>query len=281
MKKLPKQIKIVWRPHPDQRISYYRIEKFNETLNKWLRLKTVKGRLQAEYIDTGLTNNTKYKYKITAYSFNDVPTKTSNVITAKTKSLPKDVLNLTATSNQPSKITLKWDASTSADLTKYEVHRSLVKSFGYKKIKEVNTNTLSYTDSINNNGKEYYYKVIAVDKDNLKSTDEVAPVLGSTLVKPKQPSITLAQIQDNTATLNWSAGDNRAISYNIYKRTRINFFEHQTFVFRDIKKLNFVDNDIISGVEYKYSIQANDEFGLMSDKTDEAALILPKLTLQK
>ena len=78
LSELPKQIKIVWRPHSDQRISYYRIEKFNETLNKWLRLKTVKGRLQAEYIDTGLTNNTKYKYKITAYSFNDVPTKTSN-----------------------------------------------------------------------------------------------------------------------------------------------------------------------------------------------------------
>jgi fibronectin type 3 domain-containing protein len=281
LSELPKQIKIVWRPHPDQRIAYYRIQKFNTTINEWIRLKTVDGRLQAEYIDTGLSNNSEYKYKITAYTFNDVATQSSNVITAKTKPLPKDVTGLTASNNQPNKILLQWEPSTSSDVIRYEINRSIVKSFGYSKIKEVSNNTLSYSDSIDNNGKEYYYKVIAVDKDNLKSTDKVTPALGSTLIKPKKPSITLAQIQGNQAIINWIQGDNRAISYNIYKRTRLNFFEYKTTKFTDIQKLRFEDNDIISGVEYKYSIQANDEFGLMSDKTDEAELILPKPTLQK
>ena len=35
---LPNRIKILWRPHPDQRIQYYRIEKFNTTLNEWIHL---------------------------------------------------------------------------------------------------------------------------------------------------------------------------------------------------------------------------------------------------
>ena len=98
-----------------------------------------------------------------------------------------------------------------------------------------------------------------------------------TLNKPAKPVITLAQIQGNKAILNWSAGDKRAMSYNVYKTTEINFWEKKTEKFTDIKALRFEDHNIINGVQYKYSIQSNDEYGLMSEKTDEAELILPKI----
>ncbi|NCB13829.1 MAG: hypothetical protein EOM78_19705, partial [Erysipelotrichia bacterium] len=122
----------------------------------------------------------------------------------------------------------------------------------------------------------YYYKVIAIDKDNLGSSFSIKPVKGTTLPKPAKPVLTLAQIQGNKAILNWRAGDNRATSYNVHKKIKINFFEHKLVKFNNITDLRFEDNDIISGVEYKYSIQANDEFGLISDNTNEATLIIPK-----
>ena len=38
---LPNRIKLIWKPHPDSRIQYYRVEKFNTTLNQWIYLKTI------------------------------------------------------------------------------------------------------------------------------------------------------------------------------------------------------------------------------------------------
>ena len=278
---LPNRIKIVWRPHPDLRVAYYKIEKFNTTLNEWNTEKKIKGRLESEYIDTGLDNNETFKYRVTAYTFEDVSTNPSEVITAKTKALPNGIQNLNATNNEPKKIILRWEPSVTADILKYEIHRSLIKTFGFKKIKEVDNNTFTFVDQIDEDGKEYYYKVIAVDVDNLKSSSKIDPVKGISLNKPLKPTITLAQIQGSKAILNWTSSDNRAISYNIYKKTIISFFESKTEKFTDIKELRFEDNNIITGIEYKYSIQANDTYGLMSEKTDEASLVLPKIPLKK
>lgn len=278
---LPNRIKIVWRPHPDLRVAYYKVEKFNSTLNEWNTEKKVKGRLQSEYIDSSLDNNESFKYRVKAYTFEDVSTIPSQVVTAKTKALPIGVQNLNATSNEPKKILLSWEPSTTADIIKYEIHRSSIKSFGFSKIKEVSKNTFTFTDQIDQDGKEYFYKVISVDKDNLKSSTKATPVKGTSLNKPGKPTITLAQIQGSQAIINWNPADNRAISYNVYKKTMINFFEYKTEKFTDITELRFEDNNIITGVEYKYSIQANDTYGLMSEKTDEASLILPKISPKK
>jgi fibronectin type 3 domain-containing protein len=278
---LPNRIKIIWRPHPDLRVAYYKIEKFNSTLNEWNTEEKVKGRLQSEYIDTRLDNNESFKYRVTAYTFENVSTKPSDVITAKTKALPIGIQNLTATNNEPKKILLGWQASVTGDILKYEIHRSSIKSFGYSKIKEVSNSTFAFEDKIDEDGKEYFYKVISVDNDNLKSSSKVEAVKGVSLNKPGKPTITLAQIQGSKAIVNWNAADNRAISYNVYKKTMLNFFESKTEKFTDITQLRFEDNNIITGVEYKYSIQANDTYGLMSEKTDEASLILPKISSKK
>jgi len=278
---LPNRIKISWRPHQDLRVAYYKIEKFNSTLNEWNTEKKIKGRLQSEYIDTGLDNNESFKYRVTAYTFEDISSNPSEIITAKTKALPIGIQNLSASNNEPKKILLAWEASVTDDIIKYQIQRSSIKSFGFRKIKEVNNNTFAFTDQIDEDGKEYYYKVISVDKDNLKSSSKTNIVKGLSLNKPGKPTIILAQIQGSKAILNWNAADNRAISYNIYKKTMISFFESKTEKFTDITELRFEDNNIITGVEYKYSIQANDTYGLMSEKTDEASLILPKISLKK
>lgn len=273
---LPNRVKLLWRPHPDKRIEYYRIEKFNTTLNEWIHLKTVEQRLQVEYIDTGLDNNTSYKYRIKAFTFNHVESAPSPVVVGKTKALPLDVTNIQASNNQTKKINITWNASATNDIIKYEIHRSSFGSFGFSKIATVNADVLEYTDKINEDGKSYYYRVIAIDKDYLQSPFKTNSVQGKTLGKPAKPVLTLGQIQGNKAILNWRAGDNRAISYNVQKRIRLNFFEYKTLNFNNINDLRFEDTDIVSGVEYKYSIQANDEFGLVSERTDETSLTLPK-----
>lgn len=274
---LPNKIKLVWRPHPDLRIEYYEIQKLDKNENKWKTIEKLKGRLQSEFIDDNLGNNKTFTYRIIAYTFHDIATQPSKIVTAKTKPLPIGAQNLTATINQPKKIVVTWQPSPTEDVIKYQILRSPIKSFGFTKVIEVGKDTLEFEDKINDDGKEYYYKVISYDKDHLLSSSKVEPVRGQTLTKPAKPVMTLAQIQGNKAILNWTAADNRAMSYNVYKRTKLNFWEYKTEKFTDIDALRFEDNNIINGVEYKYSIQSNDEYGLMSEKTDEAELILPKI----
>ncbi len=278
---LPNRIKLVWRPHEDKSIAYYEIEKFDTNVNNWEKLTKIEGRLESEYIDNGLDNNESFKYRIKAFTFNDVATVATEAVVATSKPLPKGISDLSASIDQPKLINLTWNASVTEDVIKYIIERSSLKTFGFTKLKEVNKETFTYTDQINKDGATYFYKVFSVDKDNLKSSVNTDVAKGLTLNKPAKPNITLAQIQGSKAILNWTAGDKRAMSFNIYKRTKLNFFKYKTVSFKDIKGLRFEDNNIISGVEYKYSIQANDEYGLISEKTDEAALILPQTKIIK
>ena len=169
---LPHSVKLIWRPHTDKRVGYYRIEKYNTLLNEWILLKTLNDRLQVEYVDDNLDNNTSYKYRIKAFSFDDVEAAPSKTVIGKTKSLPSNPVNIRISNSEPRKIVISWGASPSNDVVKYEIHRSTFSAFGYTKIKEVSANTFEYIDSTESSGKTYYYKIIAVDKDGLESTTD-------------------------------------------------------------------------------------------------------------
>ncbi|QKF66887.1 fibronectin type III domain-containing protein [Arcobacter venerupis] len=192
---LPHSVKLLWKPHPDKRVGYYRIEKYNTFLNEWILLKTISQRLQAEYLDTGLDNNTSYKYRIKAFSFDDVESAPSKIVIAKTKPLPQVPLNIKASNNQNKEIILTWDASPTADVVKYAIYRSDFSLLGYSKIKEVDTNTHQFTDKTENSGKSYYYKVIAVDKDGLES--DTTSVQGISFNNLSNPSTNVALIEQN------------------------------------------------------------------------------------
>ena len=169
---MPNSVKLVWKPHQDKRVGYYRIEKYNTLINEWILLKTLNDRLQVEYVDDNLDNNTSYKYRIKAFSFDDVEAAPSKTVIGKTKALPSNPVNIRISNSEPRKIAISWGASPSDDVVKYEIHRSTFSAFGYTKIKEVSANTFEYIDSTENSGKTYYYKIIAVDKDGLESTSD-------------------------------------------------------------------------------------------------------------
>ncbi|MCP4970758.1 MAG: fibronectin type III domain-containing protein, partial [Arcobacter sp.] len=274
---LPRQIKIVWRPHSNERINSYIIQRSNPKTAKWEEIDTVKGRLQAEYIDKDLDDNVIYNYRIVAVTFDNISSLSSEIVKAQTKALPEGILSLNASKNLPRKITLSWEPSQSSDVIKYTIYRSLDSSDYFDKIKTVNSQTLKFEDFINEDGKIYFYKISSVDKDGLESNLNINSVMGVTLSKVSKPIITLAQIQGKKAILNWQSTDKRSSSYIIYKTIKESFFKTKTIKFEGINDLRFEDKDIIRGVEYSYSIQAVDKFGIVSEKTNKTELVLPKL----
>lgn len=266
---LPNKVKLLWEPHPDQRVSYYRVEKFNTLIDKWIFLATVKQRLSAEYIDTGLKNNTSHKYRVKAFSFEDVESAPTKILEAKTKPAPKPATGVKASNNIPKKIFLTWTASITDDVVQYQIHRSNYESFGYKKIATISA--LEYEDNIGADDKTYYYKIIPLDKDGLEGDFDYKATKGETLGKPEKPNLAQATLQGNVLNLSWSSVP-RAVSYNVIKKTKQNFFQYNTTKFENINSTSFQDGDIVSGIDYKYSIQAVDEFGLVSDESNEKSI---------
>lgn len=274
---LPRQIKVIWRPHQNESIEYYKVFRSTPQDPDWEKLETLDGRLQAEYIDTKLKDNVVYLYKVVAYTFQDIPSLDSEIVKAQTKALPAGVLNLTATNNQPKKITLNWEASPAVDAVRYIIYRNTTPDGSFSELKQVNNDTFTFEDFINEDGKRYFYKVTTIDKDGLESSTEVNPVMGITLTKLNKPILTLAQIQGEKAILNWQPGDNRARFYNVYKTIKDGFFKVRKEKYTNITDLRYEDKDIVRGVEYNYSIEAVDENGIISERTNETLLVLPKL----
>jgi fibronectin type 3 domain-containing protein len=274
---LPRQIKIIWRPHSNERVESYIIQRTTPQTSEWEKLKTVEGRLQAEYIDDNLDDNVIYHYRVLSVTFDDIKSLPSEIIKAQTKALPEGILGLNATKELPRKISLNWQSSESSDVTKYNIYRSSNATTSFDKIKSVNAQTLQFEDFINEDGKVYFYKISSIDKDGLESNLNVNYVMGSTLGKLNKPIITLAQIQGEKAILNWQSGDRRAVSYIIHKTIKESFFKTKTVKFEGINGLRFEDKDIVRGVEYSYSIQAVDKFGIESSTTNKTELVLPKL----
>ena len=60
---LPGRVKIIWRPHPDLRVSSYVIERRPKGSESWSSVKEVRGRLSAEYIDY-VDYGEGYEYRI-------------------------------------------------------------------------------------------------------------------------------------------------------------------------------------------------------------------------
>ena len=276
---LPRSIKIVWRPHTNLGVSKYVLERKSLSGEEWNRVAVISNRLSAEYIDKGLKDNTTYFYRLKAIRFDGIISNPSKIVSATTRPLPKGGLELSASTSLPRKIELHWQISSNPNVVYYNIYRSSDAQGGYKVIAKVDKNLDSFVDKINKNGEIKFYKITTVDKDGLETKlNSVPPVMGKTLESPKTPTITLALIKDNKVILNWQKGDNRAVSYNIYKKIDRGFFEpSEVKVIKGIEALRFEDSDIVRGVTYKYSIEAVDRFGLVSNKTQEVSLTFPKI----
>lgn len=273
---LPRQIKILWRPHSNESIEYYKVQRSTPQKSEWDNIETLDGRLQSEYIDTRLQDNVVYVYRVTAYTFQDIPSYPSEIVRAQTKPLPQGVSSLSASRDQPRKIILNWNASENEDIIKYNIYKNDTSDGSFDFLKSVSRDSFTYEDFINEDGKTFFYKLTATDADNLESSLNNNSVMGITLTKLNKPILTLAQIQGEKAILNWQKGDDRAVSFTIYKTIKNSFFDKKEERITGITDVRFEDNDIVRGVEYNYSLESIDEYGVVSERTNETLLVLPK-----
>jgi len=268
---LPARIKIIWRPHSVENVEYYIIERNEYKSTSWDEVGKVKGRLNAEYIDKDIKDNYAYRYRIKVKTFDGVVSKPSDMVEAHSKPLPRGITGVQATSNLPKKIIVTWNASTTSDFAYYKIYRSPTSSLFYSFYgKTVNT---EFEDLINDNGKTYYYRVVAVDVDGLESKQE-GTISGMTLSTLNPPVVSSAKYDGNAIYITWG-GDDNAVKYTITKEFEM-AGKTQKQSFTGIFESNFIDQDTARGTEYKYKIIAIDKYGIASNPSDSVIITIPK-----
>jgi len=266
---LPHRVKIIWRPHSSQRVVAYIIERSDFASLKWEQIAKVQGRLNAEYIDDDLPQNSAFKYRIRVETNDGLTSEPSSIVKASTKPLPLEVKNLTASTDTPKKIVLRWDASIEEDFLYYRIYRSLNPILPYRYLAK--TGDTKYEDLINENGKSFFYFVTAVDKDELESLRQKKPVMGATLAAPRGVYVVSSTHDGREINITWKSRDDRAVRFNVTR-------EHKgdKKVFTGITNRSFSDSDIIKGVVYRYNIVALDKYGLTSQESEDITIKIPK-----
>ena len=264
---LPKSAKIIWRPHSNQKVKAYIIERKTLEDEKWQKLATVNGRLNAEYIDRDLKDNYVYKYRIRVVTYDGITSAPSATVKVITKALPKPVKGALATKTLPKAIEISWEKSNMKDFSHYRVYRCDKLDGSYDLIAKVKDP--KFIDDIDENGKSYFYRISAVDKDGLESKHSKVSVYGMTLPRPNAPAVVEAKLIDDKIKLSWSKVDPRTQKYTIVRKAKKGWFDSVISEIKDVPSTQYTDVNIAPNTVYFYQIYAVDKNGIKSEPSIE------------
>ncbi|MGE0738937.1 fibronectin type III domain-containing protein [Sulfurimonas sp.] len=269
---MPKSAKILWRPHANEKVKAYIVQRRTLEDSKWIDVATVEGRLNAEYIDEDLKDNFTYIYRVRVKTYDGLISKPSQEVTVLTKELPVEVMQIVASTDIPKKIELHWKKSDAVDFLMYRIYRSVSINGSYTLLAETKTN--SYVDTIKEDGQEYFYRISVVDRDKLESINSNHTALGRTLVKPAAPSLAEAKFSNGQVKLSWIGTDSRAKSYTVQKKYSKGFLESSIEDFQNIKGNQFFDSNVQYDKTYYYKIFSVDANGIKSEPSIEIKMTI-------
>ena len=260
---LPRAAKLIWRPHTDNSVVAYRLERRQGGADKWRKIAKIKGRLNAEYIDEGLKDSTRYEYRLKAITFNDIISKPSKSAAVITKAVPTPVQNITASHGKAGVIEVKWQDNNSANILYYQVYRATSEDGRYKLVAD-HLKTMRYNDSAKPS-QQYFYKIIGFSKDKLAGElTAVKAAAGTTINAPRGPKNLVAMVENATVQLTWKSTDSRTVSYIVTKEISKGFMSSETKIYKNIKKSLMIDSSLKYGEAYTFSVVSVDKNGIKS-----------------
>ena len=267
LQEMPRSAKILWRPHTNEIVQSYIIERKTLADDKWKELAVVKGRLNAEYIDMNLKDSHVYKYRIRTVTYNDIISAPSKEVKVLTKALPTTIEHIIASTDLAKKIILTWEKTNIKDFSIYKVYRSSSIDGSYDLV--TSTKNTEFIDKLDRDGEDYFYRVSVVDKDGLESRYEERSIHGKTLSKPIAPSLLAARMIGNNLEINWKSSDPRVKSYVVEKLIKKSWIDSQNEEFININTKFFIDKRIEPMTTYYYKVYAVDAFKIRSEASTE------------
>ncbi|MEA3331857.1 MAG: hypothetical protein U9Q29_09210 [Campylobacterota bacterium] len=266
---MPRSAKIIWRPHTNQKVKSYIVERKTLEDDKWEKLSVIEGRLNAEFIDLDLKDEYVYKYRVRVLTYDNIVSTPSEIVRVVTKALPNSIINIVASIDLPKAIQLDWAKAEYKDFYRYFVYKSEDLDGSYELIAKLHNNT--FKDEVGEDGKHCFYRVSSVDKDGLESEHEKLTIQGATLAKPNAPAIIDARLIDGKVELVWKV-DPRIKSYTVIKKYKKGWFDAVVEEIESITSTKFTDSNIVPNTTYFYQVYGIDKHSIKSDPSIEIKL---------
>lgn len=222
----------------------------------------------------GLSDHTRYYYRVTAYEEPDVETSPSFDVSAVTKGKPSTPTGFHAKSGLVKKVELSWTPSEESEVEGYNLYWSDRKDGEYILLKRLEgRNSNRYVDDTRGFGKlddnrTFYYKLTSFNKVNVESSP-TPTVSAATKKRPSKPQSFKGQsLKVREVPLSWNPNPEPDIeAYILYRSASM-----QEGDFMKIARIKtgtvHVDKDVKDGETYFYRLHAEDKDGLISEPSD-------------
>lgn len=272
-----KSVSIEWTPPPDPEVRGYIVYRSLSPEGPFEEIQKIKGEKKTSFLDGGplkkkLTDGSLYYYKVRSYNKVDVLSPDSEMVSARTKKVPRAPGELNALGGQARRISLTWGANPEKDIKRYIVYRSEDAGEGFKKITTVPGDGTDFIDTKRSDGATYYYKMTTVDADGLES--EFSEVVSATTKRvPSNPQGIKADGTRRKVIISWEANPEADISrYHIYRKIAFGFKK-----IGSTEGTSYTDEKLRDGKTYTYKLTAEDKDGLKSPFSGEiSATTAPK-----
>ena len=212
----------------------------------------------ASYVDSSVTDGTKYFYKVAAVNASGTSGMSNEVFAmpvAPQVTAPAAPTGLTVT-EVARRANLEWSASSGA--TSYNVYRGTTSGGEGTTPIATGITTTSFTNASLTRGQTYFYKVAAVNAGGTSALSNEATTQPE-VSTPLAPTGLTATPGRRRVTLSWTASAG-ATSYNVYRGTAAGT-ESGTPVATGITSTSFTNTGLTDGTEYFFKVAAVDAGG--------------------
>jgi fibronectin type 3 domain-containing protein len=219
----------------------------------------------ASYLDSPLTNGTKYFYVVSTVNATGESANSAEVSATPTAAptIPPAPANLQATAGN-AQVSLTWSPSTGA--TSYNVKRSTNSGGPYSQIGSPATS--SYHDTGLTNGTAYYYVVSAVNSAGQSAdSSQASATPNAPAAAPATPTNLKATAGNAQVSLAWSASAG-ATSYNLKSSTTSGGPYSQI---ASPSNNSYADTGLTNGTTYYYVVSAVNASGQSANSSEASA----------
>ncbi len=224
---LARKVSLSWMPVKAREVKGYKIFRSDREAGPFREITFVSGREKSKYLDRGksggwddrgkLKDYSEYFYKIRSINIVDVASADSVVASAVTKPVPRMVTGLDCSQKKVKQVELRWQASPESDIKRYEVYRGDAPGKVKKRIARLKAGQTRFVDKHLKDGRQYCYRVRAVDKDELLG-DFSDTVCSRTKPLPSPPRGLTGTVAAGQIVLQWQPNPERDIvGYKVYR----------------------------------------------------------------